>query len=282
MTSGTPDGASITGHDIQTVTFAGAKGRSNGYDTGEVDSFLEWCAHGVDRLHAELVMARAEIDQLRARIERDSRTSEVEQAIGVLTTAQQTADQTVADADEYSRRVMAEAQSVYEDARRNAAVLEQEAETKAQAVYQDALQRAAAIDRENSDLVTLLEQNAASTRQELEQQTMYLKTLRDSTRTQIESFLEGLLDHLAVEYGKADPAAAQAAQAIPASTRSGQRRGRRHRAELAALARSNGQSGRPTPDGRQPSAPRPTPGSAGPGGRPALPRQPGPVDPYGA
>ncbi|TKV59257.1 DivIVA domain-containing protein [Nakamurella flava] len=274
-------GAPITGRDIHTVTFAGAKGRNQGYDTEEVDAFLERCADGVERLHADLAAARAEIAQLRDKMDRDSRSTEVEQAISVLTTAQQTADQTVADADDYSRRVMAEAQSTYEDARRNAAVLEQEAEEKARAVYDEALQRAVSISRENADYVELLEQNAAAAQQRLEQQTMYLRTLRDSTRTQMESFLEGLLDHLATEYGKADPAAAQAAS--PASTRSGARRGRRRTAERAALARgAAGRNGsRPSTEastvtaGRSssPAAPRATPT--------VLPQQRGPVDPYG-
>lgn len=272
-------GAPITGRDIHTVTFAGAKGYNRGYETDEVDAFLERCADGVERLHAELAAARTEIAALRDKIQRDSRSGEVEQAISVLTTAQQTADQTVADADDYSRRVMGEAQSVYEDARRNAAILEQEAEEKSRAVYDEALKRAVSIDREHDDFRALLEQDAAAARQQLEQQTTYLRTLRDSTRVQMESFLEGLLDHLAAEYGKADPAAAQA---VSVGNRNAQRRGRRRSAERAALARgANGQAAR-SADGRQSSTPRPATASAGPIGRPALPRQPGPVDPYGA
>lgn len=287
MTSATqPDGAPVTGapltgQDIHAVTFAGAKGRNHGYDTDEVDAFLERCADGVERLHAALAAARVEITQLRDKIDRDSRSTEVEQAVSVLTTAQQTADQTVADADEYSRRVMSEAKDVYEDARRNAAVLEQEAEDKARAVYDEALQRSVSINRENADYVALLEKDAATARQQLEQQTMYLRTLRDSTRTQMESFLEGLLDHLADEYGKADPAAAQAAAG--GSTRGTLRRGRRRTAERAALAR--GAAGRigaratednvaPTVRGVLPATQRPR--SA------VLPQQPGPVDRYGA
>jgi hypothetical protein len=48
---------------------------------------------------------------------------------------------------------------------------------------------------------------------DLDRQTAYLRTLRDATRTQMQKFLEGMLFHVAEEYGRAHPVAAQAAEA---------------------------------------------------------------------
>lgn len=216
-TSGLRNLDAITGADLQTVTFATAKGFGRGYDQHEVDSFVVRSAQVVDRLRARLdeVTARYEsqIAELKDRIDRDSRSQEVEQAMSVLITAQQTADKTVAQADEYSAKVMADARGLYEDTRKNAATLEQETEDKARHVYEEALSRSEAIEREATQKVTQLTQTAQSAQAELDRQTTYLRTLRDSTRVQIESFLEGLLDHVTEEYGRAHPIAAEAANA---------------------------------------------------------------------
>ncbi len=213
----------ITGADLQTVTFATAKGFGRGYDQHEVDSFVVRCARVVDRLRTQLDEAtagyEAQIAELKDRIERDSNSNEVAQAMSVLTTAQETADTTVAQADQYSAKVMAQARELYEDTRKNAATLEQETEDKARHVYEEALSRADAIEREATEKVAQLTLTAQSAQAELDQQTAYLRTLRDTTRVQIQAFLEGLLDHVAEEYGKAHPAAAQAANdAAPRKT----------------------------------------------------------------
>ena len=47
--------------------------------------------------------------------------------------------------------------------------------------------------------------------EEIERQTVYLRALRDSTQVQVQTFLSGLLDHVTNEYGRAIPAAAEAA-----------------------------------------------------------------------
>jgi DivIVA domain-containing protein len=216
-TSGLRNLDAVTGADLQTVTFATSKGFGRGYDQHEVDSFVVRCAQIVDRLRARMdervAQCEAEIARLQDRIERDSRSNEVAQAMSVLITAQETADKTVAQADGYSAKVMAEARELYEDTRRNAATLEQETEDKARHVYEEALSRAETIEREAHEKVAQLTLTAQSTQQELDQQTAYLRTLRDATRVQIESFLEGLLDHVADEYGRAHPMAAEAANA---------------------------------------------------------------------
>ena len=228
----------VTGTDLRSITFATSKARGRGYDEQQVGSFVANTAAVVDRLRDHLARQAAEINQLRARIDRDSNSNEVAHAISVLTTAQQTADRTVAEADGYSSRVMSEARDLYEDARRNAAVLEQEAEDKARAVYEDASSRAAAIERETIAKIEQLELTSMSAQKELDAQTAYLRTLRDATRTQMEAFLEGLLDRVAEEYGRAHPMAA-----AEANNRTAQPRNRR---AGRLPARATGAVGKPS------------------------------------
>jgi len=229
-TSGLRNLDEVTGADLQTVTFATSKGFGRGYDQHEVDSFVVRCAQLVDRLRARMDQStaglQAQITELQERIDRDSRSNEVAQAMSVLITAQQTADKTVAQADEYSAKVMAEARELYEDTRKNAATLEQETEDKASHVYEEALSRSEAIQREAADRVERMNLNSESVQAELDQQTAYLRTLRDTSRIQIQTFLEGLLDHVAEEYGRAHPIAAEAATTAATNARKAKRAGR--------------------------------------------------------
>ena len=229
-TSGLRNLDEVTGADLQTVTFATSKGFGRGYDQHEVDSFVVRCAQLVDRLRARMDQVAAgyetQIAELTERIDRDSRSNEVAQAMSVLITAQQTADKTVAQADEYSAKVMAEARELYEDTRKNSATLEQETEDKARHVYEEALSRSEAIEREAADRVERMNLNSESVQAELDQQTAYLRTLRDTSRIQIQTFLEGLLDHVAEEYGRAHPIAAEAATAAATNARKAKRAGR--------------------------------------------------------
>ena len=214
------DADAVTGSDLQNVTFASSKVLGRGYDHVEVEAFVKRCADLVDRMRSQLrdrdatiLGLQVQVDTLQERVDRDSRSNEVSHAINVLTLAQQTADKTVAQADGYSAKVMAEARDLYEDARRNAATLEQETEAKARHVYEEALGRAESLERESNEKVAQLTLSAATAQQELESQTAYLRTLRDTTRTQMEAFLESLLDHVTEAYGQAHPMAAEAASA---------------------------------------------------------------------
>lgn len=222
-----PEG--ITGDQLNDVTFSTAKGFARGgYDAQEVDTFLRRSATAVDRLNdrltateQQLQAATAEIQQLRDRIDKDSLTNHVQQAVSVLTTAQITADSTVAQADQYSARVMAEARDLYDDARRNSAILEQETEEKARAVFDDALHRVTDLEREGNERLAQITMTTAVAQQELDGQTVYLRTLRDATRVQMVTFLEGLLDHVSAEYGRANPMAADRAKATAKATLNG-------------------------------------------------------------
>ena len=250
----------ITGAELSAATFAASKGFARGgYDPQEVDAFLQRCATAVDQLNGRLASAeqqladaRAEVGQLKQRVERDSRSTEVEQAVSLLTTAQITAD-----------NIVAEATSLYDDTRRNAAILERETQEKATAVYDDAVRRVADLERENEDRVAQLTLSAATAQKELDGQTAYLRTLRDASRVQMEKFLEGLLDHVSEEFGRAHPMAAEAAagsattQANGGAAPTAARRARRTQ-RLAGRPSIAGRPGSQTPDRRRQETPTAT------------------------
>ena len=224
-----------TGADLRAISFPASHAFGRGYDPREVDAYAARCAALVDDLRQQLQAQAQQISELRDRIERDSRSQEVVHAVSILTSAQQTADRTVAEADSYSTKVMSDARNLYEDARRNAATLEQETEAKAKHVYDEALARASSLERETEQRVADLTMSAVTAQAELDQQTAYLRTLRDATRTQMEVFLEGMLDRVAEEYGKAHPLAVEAAK-------DGSRRPRRPRKSSGKAGAQNGRA----------------------------------------
>jgi DivIVA domain-containing protein len=244
--------AEVSAEDIRAVKFNRVIGR--GYEQNEVDAFVDKCAAWIDWFNLQLTNAQRDLSRLNQQLA-DNGGDQVQQAIQVLTNAQQTADTTVRQADQYSLRVMSEAKQLYEEARLRTASLEQEAEVKAKGLTEDAsvraerLQRdsaeqadallsgtqqraealerdartraeqlladaaeqAAALDAQSQDRLKELGEVTAARQAELDKQTLYLRTLRDSSRIQMQKFLEGMLDHLSDEYGRADPAAAHAA-----------------------------------------------------------------------
>lgn len=247
-----PPKGEVSADDIRAVKFSRVIGR--GYEQNEVDAFVDKCAAWIDWFNQQLRGAQADISRLNQQLT-DNGGDQVQQAIQVLTNAQQTADTTVRQADQYSLRVMSEAKQLYEEARLRTASLEQEADVKAKGLAEDAsvhaerLQResteradhllrstqervaalehdaqaradellrgatekAAAVDAETQSRLQELGETATVRQAELDKQTAYLRTLRDSSRIQMQKFLEGMLDHLSEEYGRADPAAAHAA-----------------------------------------------------------------------
>lgn len=162
-----------------------------GYERRAVRDFLEQMAGVVVGLQHRVQAAEAEVGRLQQRVIEGPRGEEVIQAVSVISNAQRTADAIIAEANSYSSRVMSEAHETYDDARRRSAQLEQDAEQHVQEIT----------------LSTRVHQD------ELDKQTVYLRTLRDATRAQMQAFLEGMLFHVADEYGRAHPSAAQAAEA---------------------------------------------------------------------
>ena len=183
----------LTLSDLQTVRFHENQRFGRGYDEAEVDAFIARCASELQRLAKRVDELEAQASTFAMKGPTDGQIAM--QSATILSAAQQTADTTVKNADEYSARVMAEAQTMYDDARR-----------KSTKMLDDAYRLATeAVDQANAR------------HEEVERQTVYLRALRDSTKVQVETFLSGLLDHVTSEYGRALPAAVEAVQRVDAT-----------------------------------------------------------------
>lgn len=166
------------------ISFAETRGFSRGYDEAEVDAYVSRAAQDLADRDAELDAVRQEVEHLRGRL-MSGDNERVMQSLNILTRAQKTADETVGRADEHSARVMTEARTLHDEARRQAARIIDESHRQAQEVAEQAV----------------------ADHGELARQTAYLQTMREVARTQMEAFLMGLYDRVAQEYGRADPRA---------------------------------------------------------------------------
>jgi DivIVA domain-containing protein len=157
----------LTLSDLQTVRFHESKGFGPGYDEAEVDAFMARCASELQRLARRVDELEAQASSSVVKGPTDGYIAT--QSATILSAAQQTADSTVKNADEYSARVTAEARTMYDDARRKSTKMLEDA-------YRVATE---AIDQANER------------HEEIERQTVYLRALRDSTKMQVETFLVG-------------------------------------------------------------------------------------------
>jgi DivIVA domain-containing protein len=169
-----------------------------GYNDGEVDRFLERVAEELARLHADKAELRDQVRALQAQVA-GAATQEApsDQAVRILAVAQQTADSYVAEAEDFSRQMTADARAQYEEhvrqARENAGAIIQAA--------QEAAARMAAGERPPAA------DGAPRSTQELEAQVAYLKAFGQACRTQLRAYLEALLVDVETEWGRADPGA---------------------------------------------------------------------------
>ncbi len=97
----------ISGKVLREVEF---RDRLRGYDTDEVDEFLEKVAVAVDEMHAELARLAAREPLVPSRRE-DTSSSDEESIRKMLVLAQRTADLAVSEAREEADRLLAEARS---------------------------------------------------------------------------------------------------------------------------------------------------------------------------
>jgi DivIVA domain-containing protein len=177
-----------------------------GYNDVEVDRFLDRVAGELARLHADKAELR---DQVRALQEQVAGAAAPEapsdQAVRILAVAQQTADSYVAEAEDFSRQMTADARAQYEDqvrrARDNAGAIIQAAQEAAYRVT--AGQRPPGAD------------GVPGSTQELEAQVAYLKAFGQACRTQLRAYLEALLVDVETEWGRADPGALPQVDARP-------------------------------------------------------------------
>ena len=199
--------------DLHNVRFTRGTMLRPGYVDSEVDRVLSRVAEELGRLYAEKAALRDEVRALRAQVEgmvEGMAESAVvpeppsEQAVRILASAQLTADNYVAEAEEFSRQVTSEARSEYEEAVRMA-------REKAGAIIQAAQETASRITATAAGGPAEGERNA----EELAEQVAYLKAYGQACRVQLRSYLEALLSDVESEWGRADPAAVPAGAARP-------------------------------------------------------------------
>ena len=203
----------MTAARLRTVELVHAKGFGRGYDPRAVDELIAGCASTIELLTSrlaatcsELIRVRTELDELQSRAGAD-------QAVQILKTAQATADAIITRTMAEQERAAEEARELAEQARAVAVAQQRENERRARQVAEEAAQYAAALQRQAGERLRRLTVATEMAEQEIEREATQLQTFRNSTKTQIDEFIDGMLDHVAEQYGRAHPLAAQAAAA---------------------------------------------------------------------
>jgi DivIVA domain-containing protein len=194
--------------DLHNLRFTRASMMRPGYVETEVDRVMHRLAEEVGRLINEKAELRDQVRALQGQVEgHQAVVPPSEQAVRILASAQLTADNYVAEAEEFSRQMTAEARAQYEEVTR-------EARETAGAIIQAAHDAAgkmapAPVDPDTHNL------------EELQEQVAYLKAFGQACRVQLRSYLEALLSDVENEWGRADPSALPPSPARPPAQRSG-------------------------------------------------------------
>jgi DivIVA domain-containing protein len=200
----------FTPFDLQNLRFSRAPMLHPGYVDTEVDRVMNRVAEELGRLYAEKAALRDQVRSLQAQVDGVVVPEPPsEQAVRILSVAQQTADNYVAEAEEFSRQVTGEARSEYEE-------LVRRARENAGAILQAAQEAAANI----SGSALEVPEGSQRTVAELEEQVAYLKAFGQACRVQLRSYLEALLSDVENEWGRADPAAVPPGALRPPAPRS--------------------------------------------------------------
>jgi DivIVA domain-containing protein len=203
--------------DLHNLRFTRASMLKPGYVDAEVDRVLSRVAEELSRLYAEKAALRDEVRSLQAQVEGVVvPVAPSEQALRILSSAQQTADNYVAEAEEFSRQVTGEARAEYEEQIRRA-------RENAGAIIQAAQEAAAKISGGGAGT----DDTGRRSVEELEEQVAYLKAFGQACRVQLRSYLEALLTDVENEWGRADPALLPQAVAPVALPRQGREGGER-------------------------------------------------------
>jgi DivIVA domain-containing protein len=197
--------------DLRNLRFTRASMLRPGYVEGEVDRVMSRVAEELDRHFAEKAALRDEVRALRAALDgAPVHEAPSDQAVRILSSAQQTADAYVAEAEEFSRQMTSEARTVYEEevraARENAGAIIQAA--------QEAAAKLAGPAPAGAD-------TPGRSVEELEEQVAYLKAFGSAVRVQLRSYLEALITDVESEWGRADPAALPQGPPRPPAQRTG-------------------------------------------------------------
>ncbi|TYP88892.1 DivIVA domain-containing protein [Blastococcus xanthinilyticus] len=191
-------GRGLTPADLQQVRFSRASMLHPGYVESEVDRVLHRAAEELSRHVAEKAQLREQVRTLQSQLNgAPAHVPPSEQAVRILASAQQTADNYVAEAEKFSRQVTGEARAEYEEAVRLA-------RENAGAIIQAAQEAAARLTGPAPDGPA---QGGGRSVAELEEQVAYLKAFGQACRVQLRSYLEALLSDVENEWGQADPGA---------------------------------------------------------------------------
>jgi DivIVA domain-containing protein len=219
----------LSAADLHHLQFSRASMLRPGYVDAEVDRVMHRVAEEVGRLIAEKSELRDQVHALQAQVEGHVvPEAPSDQAVRILSSAQLTADNYVAEAEEFSRQVTAEARAQYEEVTR-------QAREAAGAIIQAAHDGAAKMGGAAQPAAPGSERSVA----ELEEQLAYLKAFGQACRVQLRSYLEALLSDVEKEWGRADPTALPP---VPAAQPPAQRSGRGG-AQSSATFASNTVSG---------------------------------------
>lgn len=230
----------MTAARLRAVQLVHAKGFGRGYDLRAVDELIAGCASTIELLTSRLAATRSELIRVRTELDEMQSQAGADQAIQLLKTAQTTADAIITRTMAEQERAAEEAREQAEQARAVAIAQQRENERRARQVAEEAAQQAAALQQQAGERLHRLTVATEMAEQEIEREARQLQTFRDSTKAQIDEFIDGMLDHVAEQYGRAHPLAAQAAAAAA------------HRSQIAAQV--NG--GKPPAGGRGRRAPR--------------------------
>jgi DivIVA domain-containing protein len=214
-----PADRGLTPADLQSVRFTRASMMRPGYVESEVDRVLARVAEELGRLYAEKAALRDQVRSLQAQVEGIViPEAPSDQAVRILSSAQQTADNYVAEAEEFSRQVTHDARVEYEEMTR-------EARETAGAILQAAQEAAAKISA-SAGTGNGSADDGGRTVEELQEQIAYLRTFGQSVRVQLRSYLEALIGDVEAEWGRADPGGLPLDAVRPPEPRSGRGAGR--------------------------------------------------------
>jgi DivIVA domain-containing protein len=182
----------LTPDAVQAVTFPSARLGRRGLDEEHVRAFCGQVERELVRLFNERTSLADEVQRLRRRVlglsggdaEAGYRQDDAHvQAVRILSKAQQTADNYVADVQEYSRQLAQDARrrrdEILTEARKHAAVMLDEAHVEASHAAEAAL--AAPVTQPDAD------------HREPEAELAYLRTFSDVYRTHLHAYLDALL-----------------------------------------------------------------------------------------
>ncbi|GAA4613323.1 cell wall synthesis protein Wag31 [Actinoallomurus liliacearum] len=201
----------LTPAELQAVNFQRAPLGRRGFDEDQVRAFLGQVEQELVHVLNEKAALENEVTRLRDRIAGGGPEAAAVQpedahlqAVRILSNAQQTADQYVADAQRYSREVA-------EEARRGRDEILADAQSRATLVLEEAHRQAS---HAAEQVAPSTEPMSGDERRDLEREIAYLRTFSDVYRTHLRTYLESLLRNVE-EWEKSERASVSGTPGVP-------------------------------------------------------------------